>query len=82
MLNSLGSFTLSILKVSWEGQWVAAAPRHQAPLKVLTWSGVRVASWCPGCFPERGRHEEIQSVSAKLQLNQDCQIVYGTYTHL
>lgn len=50
MLNTLGSFRLSILKPGWEGQWVAAAPCHQASLKALPWPGVPLASWCPGCF--------------------------------
>lgn len=58
---------------------VAAALCHQASLKVLTWPGEPLASGCPGCFPERGPREETQLVSAELQLDQDGQIVYGTY---
>lgn len=60
MLNSLGSFTLSILGPGGEGQWVTAAPRHHASLKVLTWPAVPLASRCQGLFPEREQREESQ----------------------
>lgn len=69
MLNSRGSFRLSISELGWDGRWWTAAPRRR--LRVLTWPGVCVASRCQGCFPARGWREEIQSAPAQLQLDQD-----------
>lgn len=73
MLNSLGSFRLSILRPGGEGQWVVAALRHRASLEELTWPGEPLAS---GCLAASLKEEskETQSVSAQLQLDQGCQV--------
>lgn len=79
MLNSLGSFRLSILKLCCGGRWVAATPCYQSSLKALTWPGEALASGCWGCFPGRGQSEEVQSVSAKLQLDRDADCLWNVY---